>query len=79
LVATALLTTSLEAWRDRPRLYRPLFVISIVAGLACVTLGITRPAPLVFLIALVGLFSIPWLFAVVHIANHEDKGSAHES
>jgi low temperature requirement protein LtrA len=75
LAGTALLTTSLEAWRERPRLYRPLFFIGIAAGLACVGLGITRPAPLVFVLALVGLFSIPWLFAVVHIAN-EDTVSA---
>jgi hypothetical protein len=67
----ALITTSLEAWRDRPRLYQPLFVICIVAGVACVGLGLARPAPLFLGLTLVALSGIPWLFAVLHIANQE--------
>jgi hypothetical protein len=76
LAATALITTSLEAWRDRPRLYGPLFVICILAGVACVGLGLARPTPLVLGLTLVGLFSIPRLFAVLHIANHEVRLSS---
>jgi low temperature requirement protein LtrA len=73
LAATAVMTTSLRAWRDQPGLYRPLFLTCIVASVACLGLGVARPAPLVFALALVGLLSVPWLFAVAYLVNHEES------
>ena len=70
LAATALLTGSLHAWDDRPGLYRPLALICIAAAVLCLGLGIQRPAPLVFGIALAVLFGIPWGFAVGHRVTH---------
>jgi low temperature requirement protein LtrA len=72
LAATALLTTSLHAWRHQPELYRPLSLICIATSVLCLGLGIARPTPLVFSLALVVLFGIPWAFAVTHRVTHHD-------
>jgi low temperature requirement protein LtrA len=70
LATTALLTTSLYAWRDEPGLYRPLFLTGIAASILCLGLGIARPTPLVFGLALVALLGVPWTFAVARRATH---------
>jgi low temperature requirement protein LtrA len=72
LAATAMLTTSLHAWRQQPRLYRPLFLTCIAASVLCLGLGVARPTPLVLGLALVVLFGIPWTFAVAHRVTHHD-------
>jgi low temperature requirement protein LtrA len=64
LGTTMMLASTLPAWdRDRD-LYRPLARICIGAAVACLVLGAARPAPLLLVIALVILLSIPWGFAV---------------
>ena len=64
LCMTMLISTSLRAWREDPRLYRPLARICVAVALACLGLGAWRPAPLLLGLALVVLLSIPWVFAV---------------
>ena len=64
LAATALLTTSLDAWREQPVIYRPLLLTCIAASVACLGLAIVRPAPLLLGLALIVLLAIPWIFAV---------------
>jgi len=73
LAATALLTTSLRNWRDDPALYRPLSLTCVAASILCLGLGTVRPAPLALAVALVVLFSVPWLFAVAHKLIHQDS------
>jgi len=75
LAATALPTISLQVWREQPRLYRPLARLCAAVAVVCLGLGITRPTPLIFGLLLVGLFSIPWLFAVTHRVTHQDSPS----
>jgi low temperature requirement protein LtrA len=72
LAATALLTTSLRARRHQSGLYRPLSLTCLAAAVLSLGLGIARPTPLVFGLALVVLFGIPWAFAVVHRVTHHD-------
>jgi hypothetical protein len=36
-------------------------------------MGIARPTPLVLVLAVVGLFGIPWVFAVAHRVTHHDR------
>jgi low temperature requirement protein LtrA len=71
MVTTALLTRTLDAWREQPGLYRPLFLTSVAAAVACLALGTVRPAPLLLGLALVVLLGIPWVFAVVRRATHD--------
>ena len=66
LAATALFTTSLHAWHHQPALYRPLSLTCIATSALCLGLGIARPTPLIFGLALVVLFGIPEAFAVTH-------------
>ena len=66
LCVTMLVSTSLQAWREDPRLYRPLARTCVAVALACLGLGAWRPAPLVLGLALVVLLGIPWVFAVAH-------------
>jgi low temperature requirement protein LtrA len=73
LAGTALLSTSLRAWRDQPVLYRPLSLICVGAAVLCLGLSMVRPAPLVFGLVLLGLFSIPWVFAVGHLARTDTR------
>jgi low temperature requirement protein LtrA len=72
LVTTALLTTTLRAWRDQPGLYRPLALTCVAAAVLCLVLGIARPAPLVLGLALVALFGVPWTYAVARRAAQHD-------
>jgi hypothetical protein len=76
LALTAVLTTSLYAWRDQPRLYRPLFLTCIGTAVMCLGLGILKPAPVVFVLALVVLFGVPWVYAVVRRVTHRELSGA---
>ncbi len=72
LCATLLLATSLPDW-DRARgLYQPLARICAAVSAAFLALAMAPPAPLVFGLALVLLFSIPWIFAVTRRLASED-------
>jgi low temperature requirement protein LtrA len=64
LAATMLVVTTLPAWDQERHLYRPLARICMVVAVACLGLGAARPAPLLLVLALVVLLSIPWVFAV---------------
>ena len=70
LASTAVLTTCLRARSDEPGLYRPLFLICMAASAGCLGMGIARPAPLVLVLAVVGIFGIPWAFAVAYRVTH---------
>lgn len=70
LATTALLTVTLQARHQQPRLYRPLPYICLAACLLTVVLSITKPAPAVFALALVLIFGIPWTFAVALRVRH---------
>jgi hypothetical protein len=76
LTAAALLTTSLRARRHQSELYRPLSLTCIAAAVLSLGLGIARPTPLVFGLALVVLFGISWAFAVAHRVTHHDTSPA---
>jgi hypothetical protein len=71
LGTTALLTTSLQAWREQPDLYKPLALVCVATAVLTLGLGIAKPPPLLFGLALAGLFSIPWIYAVVGVARHD--------
>ncbi len=74
LCATMLVARSLQAWQRDGSLYRPLSRTSAVVAVACLGLGIARPAPLLFGLALVVLLSIPWGLAVARrLANGADS------
>jgi len=44
----------------------------VAASILCLGLGIARPPPLSLAVALVVLFSVPWLFAVAHKVIHQN-------
>src|SRR5690242_13489747 len=76
LCATMLLATSLPAW-DRDRgLYQPLARICAAVAVACLAVAAARPAPLVLGLALILVFSIPWVFAVARRLASEDRSPA---
>jgi MFS-type transporter involved in bile tolerance (Atg22 family) len=75
LAVTALLTINLQVWREQPRLYRPLASLCVAVAILCLGLGIAMPTPLVFSLSLVGVFSVPWQFAVAHRVTHQDSPS----
>ena len=60
LAATMLIAASLRAWRTDRGLYRPLARACAVVAAACLGLGAARPAPLILVVALVVLLSVPW-------------------
>ncbi len=64
LGATMALAATLPDWDRKRSLYRPLACICAVAAAACLGLGAARPAPLLLVLGLVVLLSIPWGFAV---------------
>jgi len=74
LGATMLLAASLQAW-DRDRCwYRSLARTCAAVAVACVGLGIARPAPLLLAVVLVLLLSIPWGLAVARrVASGTDS------
>jgi len=76
LTATAVLTTSLRAWREQPDLYRPLCVICVAVSVLSLGLAVWRPKPVLFGLALVGLFSIPWVFAVLRVTRRDTPSPA---
>jgi low temperature requirement protein LtrA len=73
LCVTMLVSASLEAWDSERDLYRPLARICAGATVACLALGALRPTPLVLVLALVLLLSIPWGFAVAHRVASGDE------
>ena len=76
LLTIAVLTTSLDAWRQQPGLYRPLLLICVAASALCLGMGVLRPAPLVLGLALVALLSIPWTFAVIHRVIYDHSSTS---
>ena len=76
LVTTMLLAASLPGWKDDRALYRPLARTSIAAAVGCLVLGAVRPAPLLLVLGLVVLLSIPWGQAVWHRLGSEAEPSA---
>ncbi|MDB5065798.1 MAG: hypothetical protein JWM18_2232 [Chloroflexi bacterium] len=75
LASTALLTTCLHTWGHQPGRYRPLLLTCIAASVGCLGIGITRPTPLVLVLAVVVLFGIPWAFAVAYRVTHPDTSA----
>jgi hypothetical protein len=76
LCATMLLATSLPDW-DRDRgLYQSLARICAAVSVAFLALATARPGPLVLGLALVLLFSIPWVYAVTRRLASEDHPAA---
>ena len=75
LGTTMVLAATLPDWRRDRRLYRPLACICAVAALACLGLGAARPAPLLLVVALVVLLSVPWVFAVARRLTGAAQGS----
>jgi low temperature requirement protein LtrA len=74
LVTTMLLAATLPDWSRDRYLYRPLARICAAAAAACLGLAAVRPAPLLLVLALVVLLSIPWVFAVARrLANATDS------
>jgi low temperature requirement protein LtrA len=74
VAATTLVAASLRAWHDERRLYRPLAATCAAVAVACLGLGLLRPAPLILAIALVLLLGIPWALAVGYrIANEQPE------
>jgi hypothetical protein len=68
--------TSLPDW-DRDRgLYQPLARICAAVAAACLAIAAARPAPLVLGLALILVFSIPWVFAVARRLAGEDRSPA---
>jgi hypothetical protein len=59
-----LLASSLEAWHTKRTMYRQLAVTCGAVAVAALALGALRPAPLVLVVVLVVLLSIPWVLAV---------------
>lgn len=66
LGATMVIAASLQDWRRDRGLYRPLARMSAAVALACLGVGLARPAPLVLGLVLTVLLAIPWGFAVAH-------------
>jgi len=75
---TALLTTSLHAWRDQYRLYRPLALMCVASAVLCVGLAILKPTPALFALLLIVFFSVPWVYAVVHRGIQLEMSEAHD-
>jgi len=76
LCATMLLATSLPDW-DRDRgLYQSLARICAAVSVAFLALAAVRPGPLVLGLALVLLFSVPWVYAVTRRLASEDHPPA---
>jgi low temperature requirement protein LtrA len=66
LCTTILVASSLDAWRQDRRLYRPLSRACGVVAVACLGIGALRPAPLVLCLTLVLLLGVPWAMAVAY-------------
>ena len=76
LGATMLVAASLQAWHRDRGLYQPLARACATAAVACLGLGVARPAPLILGLALVLLLSIPWGLAVARrLANPADPAA----
>ena len=65
LGTTMALAATLPDWNRDRTLYRPLACICVAAAVACLGLAAVRPPPLLLVLGLVVLLSIPWGFAVV--------------
>jgi low temperature requirement protein LtrA len=76
LGTTMLLAASLPDWKNDRDLYRPLARTSIAAAVGCLALGAARPAPILLVLGLVVLLSIPWGQAVWHRLGSETESPA---
>ena len=76
LCATMLVATSLPDWDRDHGLYQPLARICAAVATACLVVAAARPAPLVLGLALILVFSIPWVFAVTRRLAGEDRSPA---
>jgi hypothetical protein len=77
LGAAMLIAASLQDWRSKGDVYRPLARTCAAVAVACVGVGAVRPAPLALVLALVVLLSIPWALAVIRLLDsHASTGSA---
>jgi low temperature requirement protein LtrA len=76
LTVTMLLAKTLPAWpRDRG-FYHLLAGICAASAVACLGLGAARPTPLLLVLGLVILLSIPWGYAVAHrLADGTDSAA----
>ncbi|MEV6024732.1 low temperature requirement protein A [Streptomyces sp. NPDC052036] len=73
LGTTMLVAGSLSDWHGKFGLYRPLSLACAVSTAAALGLGAIRPSPLLLVVALVVLFSIPWGLAVLHRLRHDES------
>jgi low temperature requirement protein LtrA len=73
LAASMTVAATLEAWRTDRALYRELAVTCAIVAILGLALAALRPNPLVLVVVLVVLLSIPWSVAV---ARHDIVGEA---
>nr|WP_133996170.1 low temperature requirement protein A [Streptomyces sp. 846.5] len=74
LCATMALATTLPAWRQDRRLYRPLARTCVAAAVVAVAVSAARPAPLVLGLVLVLAFAVPWTLAVtIRLSDDETE------
>ncbi|AUY53449.1 low temperature requirement protein A [Streptomyces sp. CB01881] len=71
LSSTMLVAATLQAWRTKQDLYRPLSRTCAAAALACLALAAGRPSPPVLGGVLVVIFGVPWGLAVAHRLRHQ--------
>ncbi|GAA4490917.1 low temperature requirement protein A [Rhodococcus olei] len=64
LCTTTVIASTLQDWRTRPGFHRPVAAACVSIAVAALALGYAQPAPLLLVVALVALYSIPWLLAV---------------
>ncbi|HEY7598796.1 MAG TPA: low temperature requirement protein A [Candidatus Limnocylindrales bacterium] len=65
LIAQVVHGWTLEAAREQAAVYRPLTVALVVAAAAALAVGWLRPAPWLLALALVGILTLLWFYAVV--------------
>ena len=74
LGATMALATTLPAWHQDRRLYRPLARTCVTAAVVAVAVSAARPSPLVLGLALVLAFAVPWTLAVaIRLSDDETE------
>jgi low temperature requirement protein LtrA len=73
MCATMLIAASLQAWHSDRGLYRPLAITCTAVAAACLGVGAARPAPLLLVVTLVVLLSVPWALAVAYFLANGTK------
>jgi len=68
-----LIAASLQAWHSDRGLYRPLAITCTAVAAACLGVGAARPAPLLLVVTLVVLLSVPWALAVAYFLANGTK------